>query len=144
MAADGSLSFSGDIIVSERLPMNAEIELSFTSCSLDRVGCTSLHKMNIPRVCEKMATKTSIAYKIISFIQPTLKCPVDVGTYHLMMTNNLPMAALLLPRFEGYLMVVRTLFFEKNSRKRVRPLACAEYEILSTQKSNANQPKGRK
>lgn len=143
VGANEALSLSGDIIISERLPMNIEIELSFTSCSLDRVRCTSLKKISVPKICEKMATNTSIAYRLTRGILPTLKCPIAAGTYHLMMTKNISLVVSLLP-LEAYLFVIRAEAFEKNSRKRVRPLACAEFDVSIPHKSNADRSKGRK
>lgn len=130
-----TLSFTGKIHILELMPMNIELELGLTRCNIDKTGCNAFDRMIFPRICEKMGTKTSVAYKITKGISPTPSCPFAIGVYEL--TNNSSMALdifKMLP-IEGYLWKLQCAFFEKKGPKRVRPIACVEYEVTVVIKS---------
>lgn len=131
-----TLVFSGKInVLEERLPMNIEFELSMTRCNLDKTGCTFFDRKILPKLCEKMGTKTSFAYQIVNGIKPTPQCPIKRGQYDLDHNSKFSQQMIqLLP--EGSLWRGRVVFFEKKGVKRFRALACAEYEVSITMKSH--------
>lgn len=136
LSVNGSLVFSGQIsILEDRLPMNLEFEISVTRCNLDRTGCVFFDRKIYPKVCEKMSTNTSTAYRVVSGIKPPLQCPIKRGLYEL---DNRSRYTLNLINFipEGNLWRGRILFFEKKGVKRYRPIACAEYEVSIATKSH--------
>lgn len=132
---NGSLCFNGKIHILELMPMNIELELGLTRCNLDKTGCNAFDKMIFPRVCEKMGTKTSVAYKITKGITPTPKCPFTVGVYELTNNSSMSLDIFKLIPLDGYSWKLQCAFFEKKGPKRVRPIACVEYEVSIVNKS---------
>lgn len=131
-----SLSFSGQInVLEERLPSNMEFEISMTRCNLDKTGCVFFDRIIFPKLCEKMETRTSVAYQIVSGIKPALTCPIKRGQYELEHCSKASRRMIqLLP--EGSLWRGRVVFFEKKGVKRFRPIACAEYELSIASKTH--------
>jgi hypothetical protein len=126
--ANDSAFLSGKIEILEQLPVNMEMELTLTRCNLDSTGCNFFDKLVFSRICEKMKAKTSIASKIVSGIHPTPQCPVAIGLYDMMNDSMFSVDMFKLLPLEGYLWRTRYVFYEKNGAKRVRPLACVEYD----------------
>lgn len=67
---------SGKIEITAKLPMSIEVELTVLRCNLDTTDCVFFDRMSFSRICEKMKTKTSVAYKTISGIYPSPRCPI--------------------------------------------------------------------
>ena len=119
--------------------MNVELEIALTRCSIDKTGCHSFEKMTISRICEKMTTKTSLAYKISQAIVPTPHCPFAQGLYHFSNTSRFTMQTFGMIPLDGYFWRVRNKFYEKNGIKRVRTIACLEIDVSFPVKPNRKE-----
>lgn len=128
-ASNDSFLFSGNIEIFEKLPMNMEVEISITRCNLDGSGCAFFDKIAYSRICEKMNAKTSVAYKIANGIFPHPECPVSVGSYTMLNDSKYSFEMFKSLPVEGYLWRTRNTFFEKKGNKRVKKLACIEYDV---------------
>lgn len=131
-----NLVFSGTISVQEdRLPLNLEFEVSATRCNLDKTGCVLFNQSILSKFCEKLNTETSTVHQIMTGFKPALQCPIKRDVYEFENQSKITMNMVnFLP--EGNLWRCRILVFEKKGRKRLRPLACAEYEVSIVTKSH--------
>lgn len=124
-----TIFLNGKIEILEVMPMNIEMEMTVMRCNLDLTGCYLFEKIVFSRICEKMKIKTSIAFKILSGIHPAPHCPIAKGTYEMMNDSKFSMETFKILPLEGYLWNSRNVFYEKIGAKRVRSLACLEYDI---------------
>lgn len=136
-----TLFLNGKIEVLENLPTNIELELKLTRCNLDTSGCTFFDKMFFARMCEKMMIKTSFAYKVVQGIHPVLSCPIPKNTYELMNDSKFSLDIFKMLPLEGFLWRTRYIFYEKNGPKKVRPLACVEFDVAVVTKARRTKPK---
>lgn len=134
--------FSGKFLIAEQLPMNVEVETSLSRCNKDKTGCTSFDKITFSRICEKMSTKTSIAFKIVKGIRPMPSCPVAKGIYDLYSDWDFSKSIVQMLLSDGFLWRGNTKFYEKKGMKRVRILACMEWDLSVVKKTR--RPKSRK
>lgn len=128
ITTNDTVLLSGRMEILEELPMNIEMELTLTRCNLDRTGCFFFDKLIFSRICEKMKTKTSVAWKIISGIRPSPSCPIAIGNYEMMNDSKFSIEMFKYLPLEGYLWRTRYTFYEKSGLKRIRPLSCLESE----------------
>lgn len=140
MCVNETINFNGKIEILEDLPTKIEVEASLTRCNLDSSGCSFFDKMIISKICEKMQTKTSISYKIAQGIRPIPTCPIVKNSYE-MIDSKISLDMFKLLPLEGFLWRCRYIFYEKNGPKRVRPLACVEYEVAVVTKVRRPKPK---
>lgn len=131
---DDTMFFKGVIDVSERLPANMELEAIITRCNLDGSGCSPFDKIVVSRICEKMSTNTSVAYRIIDGIHPHPVCPIFPGAYELNNESKFSFGIFRAMPLEGYLWRTRSVFHEKQGTKRLKKLACLEYDVAVVNK----------
>lgn len=132
--ANGSVLTSGRLVVSEQLPMNLEYEISIIRCNVDSTGCAFYHKFIFPKICEKLETKTSMAYKLVRGITPRPHCPLPAGIYSITNNSTFLLNQVFMLQIEGYMWRMRHMFHEKKGQKRVRPLACVELDVIINRK----------
>jgi hypothetical protein len=125
---------TGRLIITEKLPMNIELDVSLTRCNLDNTGCNRYGAINFPRICEKSTVKTSIAYQIANGIHPVPKCPIQPGIYEIQNDSKFLLNTFLSLPTDGYLWKTKLIFYEKRGLKRVRPLACFSADLISNSK----------
>lgn len=124
-------------ILSDKMPMNIELELALTRCNLDsKTGCFAFEKITFSRICEKMMTKTSLAYTIGQTIVPTPHCPFSPGIYHLTNSSSFSLTTFRMIPLSGYFWRVRCKFYEKSGVKRVKTISCVEIDLSFPVKSN--------
>jgi len=125
---------TGQLLITDKLPMNIELDVSLTRCNLDQTGCLKYGSINYPRICEKSSVKTSVAYQIASGIHPIPKCPVQPGIYEIKNDSKFLLHTFLSLPTDGYLWKAKLIFYEKRGLKRVRPLACFSFDLISNSK----------
>ncbi|KAG5674738.1 hypothetical protein PVAND_004689 [Polypedilum vanderplanki] len=128
---NNALTTYGRMLVNEQLPMNLEYEISITRCNLDSSGCIFFHKVSFPKICEKVEAKTSVAYEIARGIFPRPHCPISAGTYEIKNNSTFLLNQFILLPVDGFLWQTKHIFYEKKNLKRVRLLACIEFELIA-------------
>lgn len=134
ISMNGTIIFTGKVDITEDLPMNIELEMALTRCNVDKTGCINFDKVIFSRICEKMETKTSVAYNLVRGVVPVPKCPIKKGHYDIKNDSQMSMEIFKLIPLEGFLWKSKYLFYEKRGTKRFRPLACVEYDAVVVKK----------
>lgn len=124
-----SFYINGKIEVLSKMPRNIELELGLTRCNIDKTGCHTFEKMAFPRICEKLTTKTSIAYRIRQAIVPNPNCPFDLGTYYFTNSSSFSLNTFRMIPLDGYFWKLQCKFHEKNGFKRIKTIACLEIDV---------------
>lgn len=132
---------SGKIHISDKMPTNLELEIALTRCSIDKTGCVSFGKMSFPRICEKLTTRTSIAYKIGRAIVPTPQCPFAQGVYEISNSSSYTLNFLNAVSMDGYFWKLCCKFYDKRGSKRFKAVSCVEMDFSFPTKSARKYPR---
>jgi hypothetical protein len=122
-----SFDVEGQFEVLQVLPMNAEFEISLSKCRVDGRGCFKLPKVVYPRICSKLETSTSFFYVVMEGIKPRPHCPVQIGTYELMMHTKIDILKYI--SMDDSIWKIEMIGIEKKASKIIRSFTCLHLEI---------------
>lgn len=126
---------SGTIHVSDKMPMNLELEVSLKRCSIDKTGCRSFGKFVFSRLCEKLTISTSIAYKIAQAVVPTPICPFAQRDYEISNGTSYTLNFMNMIPLDGYYWKLHCMFYEKKGVKRIKTISCVQMDVSFSSKS---------
>jgi hypothetical protein len=108
-------------------PIDASFEIS--RCSLDLKSCQQFGNFNLRNCCQRLTNSTLIISKIVSKINPPVRCPIDAGNYTAERTElNFKLFSYL--PFDGWIYNVIVKVVSTNPKTKSRIIAsCFKTEI---------------